>query len=279
MARLKVKGKDTNKNLITWTRFHLPQEQERPAWPAAHEDAYVGPLAGVRGIERISMGRMVEEPQQAAYIIAWRTVEDLEIFQDSPACVEFLRDLTLEDDLKDPGSEDDLPPVASRFLTLEHVNGIATGELEGRITVTAYSVPSKEGDDTAVWKQYDEVNGALGSFYPPGSEYLQLHRRFRRRYFIIWFWVLCEDRWVESKFGKSPKKGREGRTIICDVRLWPSRGFYGDPAPESEGLVGNPEAREAWHQAVSKVMPPVTEWVQERWDVCKVPGYPPSEED
>ncbi|CAH0056958.1 unnamed protein product [Clonostachys solani] len=279
MARLKERSKQTSKDLITWTRFHLPQGQEWPTWSAVHEDMHVGPLADVRGIQRISLGRTVEEPQKAAYVIAWGTVEDLEKFQDSSACVEFLRDLTLNDDSKDPGSEDDAPTVASRFLTLEHVNGIPTGELEGRITFTAYNILGKEDDDATVWKQYHEVNNALGSFFPPGSDYLVLHRQFRWRYLIIWFWVLGEDQWVEAKFGKRPQNDGQGRTIICDVRLWPSTGLSGDPAPESEGAVANPAAREAWNQAVSNVMPPVTAWVQERWDVRKVPGYPASEED
>ncbi len=57
------------KPLSTWTRFHLPREQEWPTWSADYADVHVGPLAGVEGFDNASLGRMVETPEQAAYII------------------------------------------------------------------------------------------------------------------------------------------------------------------------------------------------------------------
>jgi hypothetical protein len=69
MARLNRTAKQIGKGFITWTRFHLPKVQEWPTWPVTHEDVHVGPLAGVKGIRKVSVGRIVENPEQAAYVI------------------------------------------------------------------------------------------------------------------------------------------------------------------------------------------------------------------
>lgn len=69
MARTKQTAKRYGKGTITWTRFHLPLEQEWPTWSVTHADVHVGPLAGVEGVWKASLGRMVENPEQAAYII------------------------------------------------------------------------------------------------------------------------------------------------------------------------------------------------------------------
>lgn len=68
MARTKMTAKQYNR-VRTWTRFHLPLEQEWPTWPVAHSDVHVGPLADVQGILQVWLGRMVEDPEHAAYII------------------------------------------------------------------------------------------------------------------------------------------------------------------------------------------------------------------
>lgn len=69
MARTKQTAKHFDKRLVTWTRFHLPREQEWPTWSVDHADVHVGPLAGVEGRWKVSLGRMVEKPEQAVYII------------------------------------------------------------------------------------------------------------------------------------------------------------------------------------------------------------------
>ena len=56
-----------SKALITWTRFYLPRNQEWPVW-AGHEDIYSGPLLDL-GIRSLRLRRMVDDPEQAAYII------------------------------------------------------------------------------------------------------------------------------------------------------------------------------------------------------------------
>ncbi len=69
MARTKQTAKRFYKALITWTRFYLPREQEWPTWSVDHADVHVGPLADVQGCRKASLGRMVENPEQAAFII------------------------------------------------------------------------------------------------------------------------------------------------------------------------------------------------------------------
>lgn len=69
MARAKQTAKRYGKGIVSWTRFHLPLEQEWPTWPATHADVHFGPLAGVEGLLKASLGRVVDNPQQAAYII------------------------------------------------------------------------------------------------------------------------------------------------------------------------------------------------------------------
>jgi hypothetical protein len=69
MARTKQTARLSQKPLTTWTRFYLPLEQEWPTWAVDHEDVHAGPLADVKGCLMISLGRMVDNPEQAAYII------------------------------------------------------------------------------------------------------------------------------------------------------------------------------------------------------------------
>ncbi len=70
MARLpKTTRKRVDKPLTTWTRFYLPREQEWPTWSVDHTDIHVGPLSAVDGCGHASLGRMVDDPEQAAYIL------------------------------------------------------------------------------------------------------------------------------------------------------------------------------------------------------------------
>ena len=59
---------------ITWTRFHLPREQDWPRWMTAggsksDDVTFLGPLAGVEGCEKVWLGRQVEDPEKAALIV------------------------------------------------------------------------------------------------------------------------------------------------------------------------------------------------------------------
>lgn len=69
MARTRQTAKRFEKPITSWTRFHLPRDQEWPTWSIDHDDVHVGPLKDVEGWRRASLGRMVDNPEQAAYII------------------------------------------------------------------------------------------------------------------------------------------------------------------------------------------------------------------
>lgn len=58
-----------DKPLITWTRFYLPRNQEWPVWSVDHDDIHAGPLIDLEGCCRLGLARMVDNPDQAAYII------------------------------------------------------------------------------------------------------------------------------------------------------------------------------------------------------------------
>ena len=69
MARTKQTARRGQKALLSWTRFYLPLEQEWPTWDVDHEDVHAGPLADLEGCLTISLGRMVDNPEQAAFVI------------------------------------------------------------------------------------------------------------------------------------------------------------------------------------------------------------------
>jgi hypothetical protein len=68
MARTKMTAK-RYKHVTTWTRFHLPLEQEWPAWTVAHENVHLGPPVDVKGCSMPWLGRMVDDPEQVAFIM------------------------------------------------------------------------------------------------------------------------------------------------------------------------------------------------------------------
>ncbi|KAF9873209.1 hypothetical protein CkaCkLH20_09372 [Colletotrichum karsti] len=233
---------------------------------------------------------MVEDPEQAAYIIEWTTLDDLKNFQSSPACAEFLRNLP---ESKDPRvsvesgqalghlSFEDASaqpsPASSRFLTLKHIKEEVTSNVEGRVTFTAFSIPQKIDDVRGMWN--DKFSSAFGTFVPRGSEFMKSHRYFRHHLSAVWFWVLEEDNWVANKFGNSDQtQGHShGRTVFCQFYVWRRRL---DVTPEhEEASAADPQARESWEQAIAQVMPPATAWEQERWDIRGVPRFFPPEPD
>ncbi|KAI0205633.1 hypothetical protein F4808DRAFT_409744 [Astrocystis sublimbata] len=286
MARAKQPARPLGKGITTWTRFYLHLDREWPTWPVDHEDVHVGPLASVAGVGRVSLGRMVEHPEQAAYIIVWTTLEDLKNFQLSPVCIEFLQNLPEHDPAQapiEPGSAlrhltlDDASSSSSRFLTLKHVHESPTADVEGRVTLTAFSMPAADKSTERGWQE--KVRDAF-RFFPRGSESIRLHRNFRWQHYTIWFMVTGEDGWARDKFAsvEGESKQEQDRAILCEFRLWPSRM---DVTPElEEALAKDPQAKATWEEAAATVMPPVTAWEQERWDIWKIPRFePPMEID
>ncbi|KAK0735981.1 hypothetical protein B0T21DRAFT_348106 [Apiosordaria backusii] len=295
MARTKQIEKRSERGVITWTRFHLPVDQEWPTWAVDHENVHFGPLIDVEGMRKAWLGRMVDNPEQAAYIIEWSALGCLEIFQSSAACLEFLQNLPQikSSNLKSPSessspspagnilplegaSSSSSPPASalSRFLTLLESTQKPKSDVEGRVTLNAFLVPGKR-DDESTRKAYQALRAELCSFQPRGFEFIKgsgLHWQWHK---TTWFWTIEEDKWARSKFGELEKTGEniQHRTIICDFHLWPRK--FGATPKHEEAAAADPEAKQSWNDAVSKVMPPVTAWVQERWDIVRVPYYEP----
>jgi hypothetical protein len=238
--------------------------------------------------------------------LGWHDLSDLQKFQASPACAEFLRNLpendhnnlpasvestssalgslTIEDNASSSSSTS--PPAPSRFLTLEEITHIPHAKVEGRVTFNAFLVPRK-GDGPTEWAWYEAVRAVFGGgFQPRGSEFIRGRGMRWQQYMKTWFWALEEDGWVDRKFGKleeqtqdqdqDPEDGR-GRTVIYEFHLWPSK--WGATPEHEEASAADPQARESWKEAVAKVMPPVTAWVQERWDIQKMPYLEPEEDE
>ncbi|KAM3499980.1 hypothetical protein MY10362_006806 [Beauveria mimosiformis] len=256
MGRLPGKRRSpAEKRLITWTRFYLPRDQEWPVWTVEHDDIHAGPLANVDGCSRLAVARMVDNPDHAAYVIDWYTLQDFNNFESSPACVDFLRNLPESDmaaavedsssrlghlNLDHGSASHPTSPEKSRFRLYKHSTRAATRELEGLVTLTAFSVPAKIDDND--------------------STFLEL-----LSFICIWLWVLEEDSWVEEKFGTLPQPQPEG---------------YAEPHKEEQASAADPQARESWERRAALVMPPATACVQERWDMRQVPRFwPPSSEE
>ncbi|KAK2054737.1 hypothetical protein LY76DRAFT_596676 [Colletotrichum caudatum] len=284
MARTKKLAKESVKRLTSWTRFYHPREQEWPTWSADQAGGgHYGPLKGVKGCFMASLGRMVEDPEQAVYIIEWTTMEALEYFQSSPACTEFLRGLpenkvnsqvavesgsTLWNMTLDDTSSSSAP-AASRLLVFEPVTLDLSPDVdEGRVIVTSFLVPQKVDTMSRMWTEH--FRNPFHCFVPRGFEPVVDTGSFLAKFSHAWFGVLSEDRWAEEKFGKLDDG--QSRTIISHFHLWPWRR---GATPEMEaGSAADPEATEAWDRVIAQVMPPATAWVQERWEIRFMPPSP-----
>ncbi|KAJ4154727.1 hypothetical protein LMH87_000006 [Akanthomyces muscarius] len=81
MARIRQTARRSIRALITLTRFYLPLDQEWPAWPAEEGcDPHAGPLEGVEGAHSMRMGRLIDDPEQAVYIIDWSLLQHFKAF-------------------------------------------------------------------------------------------------------------------------------------------------------------------------------------------------------
>ncbi|KAK3321964.1 hypothetical protein B0H66DRAFT_553027 [Apodospora peruviana] len=228
MARYRQTARDKGKRLITWTRFRLPPNHEWPAWPcltAAGHDAVnpVGnPLEGVGGTScyAITLGRMVDFPQEAVCMIEWEYMDDLTNFLASPACDEFLRLLDEHGDNDDTLDEVayssmlSWPPLLSgaaaaaqiqtmelifrrrrrsRFLILKHFSEAATSTIQGRVTLSTFVITAEKEDGYAsLCKAYPDVRETFGRFdrpnHPPDPELIERYGRASSKE-RVWFYA------------------------------------------------------------------------------------------
>lgn len=214
-------------------------------------------------------------------------------FQSSPACAEFLQNLPEYDNsqvsvesgstlgnltLTDASSSSSAPET-SRFLIFEHVTPAVTAEVEGLVTLTAFLVPRKVDSDSVFLMWREKFESVFAGFRHRGYESITRHPDFMFRFAAVWLWVLSEDGWVEKKFGKleQTQDDDQGRTIICHFHLWPRK--WGATPEKEEASAADPQSRESWNRTIAQVMPPVTSWVQERWDIQDIPRPPEPEPD
>jgi len=248
MARKKQTAKYYGKGTVTWTRFHLPANQEWPTWPCSNtsepEELYAGPLVGLEGVDvyQISLGRMVEFPEDAVFTIVWRETNDLNNFLASPACDELLRNiperehghkaaetestrrrrglLTLEDEnpTSSPSaaasvSEMVLSRRRCRFLTLEYFESCPTPNIQGRVTLSAFVVPAAKTDDysseSSLWMAYQRLGATFGDDDSlPCCDNEPIKRYWSRQ--RVWFHAGrasdeeedMSDEWLERTFGR-----------------------------------------------------------------------------
>lgn len=226
--------------------------------------------------------------------VGWDTLDDFLKFQFSPACAEFLRNLpehagdspqapiesgSAMSHLTLDNTSSSSPPAPPRFQILQHATEAATPEASGLVTFTTFLVPHQVDDKYAMWR--DKFT-ALNTFAPHNAKNITT-RYFWQKSTHVWYWLVAEDRWVWEKFGKPEQKMHQGpgRTILCHFFLWSPH--HGGPeeheaAAENEKVVAaDPQARESWIQAIARVMPPATAWVQERWNMREVPRFFPPE--
>ncbi|OBT66960.1 hypothetical protein VE03_04214 [Pseudogymnoascus sp. 23342-1-I1] len=281
MARTKQTARTTVDRRTTWTRFHLPREQKWPTWSAAHLDPHRGPLVGVEGIRNVWLGRKVEEPEKAALIVLWKTEDALKKFQDSPACEEFLQclpqngveaslesgimlgDLSLDDTGGSSGGSSS-SPVPSRFLSLKWVTGSGFEEyLQGRVTFTALVVPytSDSIPESSRNAMHVAMRNAFCQFRPRGCEDIHSLLTLTHALSIGDPWQLGEQLATAGDGG--------GRSVLCEFRQW--NGYAGATLEREEAAANSPLTKESWAQKLAEVMPPVTAWAQERWDIQLAP--------
>ncbi|KFY36992.1 hypothetical protein V494_04905 [Pseudogymnoascus sp. VKM F-4513 (FW-928)] len=281
----------------TWTRFYLPHAQDWPTWSTSYSDPHRGPLAGVEGIRDVWVGRMVEDPEQAALIILWRTDEYLKKFKDSPAFEEFLRCLpksgpqdalesgTLLRDLSlGNGHGDSSVPTPSRFLSFRWTGAHGFNvKLEGRVTFTALTIryTSDSIPESSLTSVYGAVHSVLDKFRPSGCE--DIHSLPMQ---TGWWKLLAtvdnkdaladNDPWQLGE--RVPTAENEtGRMVLCEFRQW--NGHSNATLEREEATANNPLTRESWNQMLATLMPPVIDWAKERWDIQLLPRAVVEEEE
>ncbi|CEJ80435.1 hypothetical protein VHEMI00616 [[Torrubiella] hemipterigena] len=289
MARIKqTNRKPSVKPLVTWTRFYLPRDHVWPGWDGDHDNIHIGPLRNVVVVRGLKLRRLIDDPEQAAYLIEWEDRESFEAFLSSPACVEFLNNLPEHAaHTEDPGSAtvsqlnemtlSDNPEsslaVKSRFCLCKHTNNRPTAQLEGIITLTVFSVPGTVKEHLASEKLPEPLQQAFSGFYPGGS-LVSTYRRYGHATSFSTFWtmVLEEDKCVARKFGTMPlQPAGPSRVIFCHAYSW-SYSFE-EPREEEAASVRNEAAQKAWQQMIARAMPPATACIQERWHIQRIPVF------
>lgn len=320
MARTKQTVPLKPKGPITWTRFRLPPNHEWPAWPCLGAttgatdnatDPPVNPLEGVGGAScyTITLGKLVESPQEAVCMIQWKYMDDVNNFLASPACDAFLKLLGLLDQ-ESPGEEEEDDAGAGagagddkdyrrrhrHFLVLKHWEEAATSTIQGRVTLSTFVVPEQEEDGYAgLYTLYRDLRETFGRYDRPKTPDADMVERFGRaaNRSRVWFYsrrptgqVEQEEMsrtWLGKTFGRgesgdgggteeaSPKK----TALMCEFRVWNDYRDVNVNLSSEEENAKDGEIKELWDRFMGEWMSHgrVLAWKRERWDFEPVLGF------
>ncbi|TRX89682.1 hypothetical protein FHL15_009432 [Xylaria flabelliformis] len=228
----------------SWTRFYLPPGQDWPEWPTDYPDRYLGPLADVADRNYVYLGRQVDDPTKAVFIVFWESADELSYFQHTPACGEFLRGLGCEN---------------KSLLSLQYDTGaFFEGHLLGRVTLNILTIPYTGVPDRKTWS--NSIQHAFQGFMPKGGGKPGIPHIFRWK----------TSAWVDD--------GHQEQS--APVEIGPRHATYylfycwvgqTTSAVEEEISAKDPESHGLWAARVARVMPPVEAWEQERWDIKRAP--------
>lgn len=233
-----------------------------PKWSSGHSDPHLGPLANVTGCEKVWLGKMVEDPEQAVLIACkysqlsskriypltstsvWESADAVTEFQQSAACGELLLDLGYA------------TGCSSQLISLQDGRGgFGLGDrLHGRVTLTTLrnlyiGIAELQAGRHAIYT-------AFHRFLPVGFKTGRHGRSsLTHRGSFSFNWV--DDSEQERTTTAETASGED----VCYLFVrWNGNGSR----PEWEdAAVRDPKSKERWAKTVAKARH-VTAWNQER---------------
>ncbi|KAJ3564420.1 hypothetical protein NPX13_g7849 [Xylaria arbuscula] len=230
-----------------WIRFSLPPDEDWPTWPTSYDDRYLGPLAGAAGCQDAIVGRQVDNPREAVFVIFWESAEALRTFQETPASRELLQGLGC-------GNES---IVRLRYMT----GGTMQSLLPGRVTLNIFTIPYTGTPNYDEW--CDTILSPFCGFMPKGGGAPGRPQIFR---FPTCAWEE-DDQQVQPTTEGIEQKQATFYLFYC----WQGS----DTSMKEEISANDPESKNLWAERVARASPPVESWVQERWHI----RYQPCEID
>ncbi|KAI1119689.1 hypothetical protein F5Y10DRAFT_169685 [Nemania abortiva] len=238
---------------VCWIRFSLPPDEDWPTWPTSYADKYRGPLTDVTGCQEVLVGRQVDSPEEAVFVIFWESTEVLQAFQKTPANGELLRGLGYENE---------------SIVKLRYTHGgTMQSLLPGRVTLNILTIPYTGVPDYEAWRV--AILDAFTAFMPKGSGTPGRPQIFR--------FPTCA--WADDEQEVRPTPGGIGRKQAAFYFFYCWQGV--DTSIKEEEISANdPESYGLWAERVARASPPVEGWVQERWHIRREPyEFGPGEED
>ncbi|KAI0549664.1 hypothetical protein F4679DRAFT_546084 [Xylaria curta] len=226
----------------SWTRFYLPHGQDWPEWPTDYPDRYLGPLAHVANPLYVYLGRQVDDPTKAVFIVFWESADDLNNFQHTPACGEFLRGLGCENE---------------SLLSLQWDTGSSLEDnLLSRVTLNIFTIPYTGVPDRKTWS--NAIRNAFQGFMPKGGEGVP----------HIFRWITAA--WVDDGHEEQPTPA-ESSPRQATYYLFYCWVGHNTSVVHEEISAKDPESHGLWAARVAKATPPIGAWDQERWDIKQTP--------